>query len=195
MPLFSSLFCGKCGARLPEARKICHSSFPYILASATPYHHPVITSLIHALKFAPTRHAARPLGNFLVRYLAALPISLRSYTIIPVPLSRARMRARGYNQAEILAAYLANALGIPVATDILVKVKDVSPQAMLRGKEARAANVRGCFSLARTSGIPPKVLLLDDVATSGATLREAAATLRQEGSVRTILAVTVAHSN
>ncbi len=194
VPIFASLFCGKCGARLPEARRVCHSAFPYLLAAATPYHHPVVTSLIHALKFAPTRHAARPLSNFLVRYLAALPFSFQSYTIIPLPLAPARRRARGYNQAEELAAHLANALGIPVAADILVKLKDTPPQATLRGREARAANVRGCFALARTSGIPRKVLLLDDVATSGATLREAATVLKREGGVRTVLAVTAAHS-
>jgi len=100
--------------------------------------------------------------------------------IVPVPLHRARLRARGYNQALELAKPLAKALGVPLLRDALRRVRATDAQSELSAA-ARRRNVRGAF-VARFDGeIPAHVALLDDVFTTGATLGECARVLKRAG--------------
>ncbi|NUO77036.1 MAG: ComF family protein [Lysobacter sp.] len=106
-----------------------------------------------------------------------------STVLIAVPLSRARLRQRGYDQARELARPLARALGLPLLDDALRRLRDTAPQSSLDGL-ARRRNLRGAFAAAFPAAPPARVLLIDDVMTTGATLHAAATALRRAGVPR-----------
>ena len=101
--------------------------------------------------------------------------------LIPMPLSAARLRERGFNQAHELARYVGRALGLPVLAHAVRKLTDTPPQAALPWKE-RARNVRAAFVCdANLTGM--HVAVIDDVMTTGATLNELARKLKRAGAL------------
>jgi ComF family protein len=100
--------------------------------------------------------------------------------ILPVPLHRARLRRRGYNQALELARPLGRALGVPVRHDLLLRTRATTAQSELDAP-ARRRNVRGAFALRANAQLPAHVAILDDVMTTGTTLAECARVLRRAG--------------
>jgi ComF family protein len=106
----------------------------------------------------------------------------RPELLVPVPLSAARLAARGYNQAWTIARPLARRLGVRGDAHTIVRVRDTAPQASLDARE-RLANVRGAFEVRRpVAGL--HVGVVDDVMTSGATLDALAAALKAAGARR-----------
>jgi ComF family protein len=118
--------------------------------------------------------------------------SLKAEVLLPVPLYAAREMRRGYNQAEILARHLSDLLAIEVRSDLMVRAKRRRPQARLNLRE-RAANIKGVFEVCAEGDNNLKVILVDDVVTSGATMREAMRTLRQAG-LKVTGAIAMAHA-
>jgi len=113
--------------------------------------------------------------------------------IIPVPLHPIKRKKRGFNQAQVLAARLARSKKIKLLDRHLFKLKDVPPQTTLEAEE-REKNVRGVFDVRRGQELKGKtVLLVDDVYTTGATLRECSRVLKKAGA-REVRAVTVARA-
>lgn len=113
--------------------------------------------------------------------------------IIPVPLHWRRRRERGFNQAEVLAREIARPRGLRVETRVLKKIVNVPPQTSLEQAD-RAKNVRKAYRVVRAEKIRGKtILLVDDVYTTGATLRECAATMIK-GGAKEVRAVTVAQA-
>lgn len=101
---------------------------------------------------------------------------------VPIPLSKGKLRKRGYNQSEILAKGLGKKLGLPVE-NVLNRVRDTNPQYGLK-KEERRMNMKGAFALVHRSSfmVHGKIaLLVDDVVTTGSTLKEAAKILKKNG--------------
>lgn len=107
----------------------------------------------------------------------------RPDVMIPVPLHRTRLRERGYNQALELAQPLARALGVPLRADLLARIQATPAQTGLDAK-ARRRNLRGAFEVDASAALPNHVVLVDDVMTTGATLRECARVLRRAGVAR-----------
>jgi ComF family protein len=133
---------------------------------------------IHALKYAGRRRLAQPLGDLLAA--EARRVDARPDVIVPVPLHKGRLRERGFNQAALLARRCAARLGVPCRSNLLVRVRPTPPQVGLSLVERRA-NVRDAFALAEGAGqslAGKRVLLIDDVATTGSTLDAAATALR-----------------
>jgi len=186
-----TLFCGACRARLPDGAKICHKDFPYILGAAADYGNPVARELIHALKFRRCRDAAAPLADTLATYLASLPIDLPSFQILPVPLSKRRERERGYNQCNLIARELAARTGMPLAPRILVRTRHTRPQSEAEDADERRKNLNGAFAAHPGDAVPSRIILLDDVTTSGATFLAATRALKRAGA-RQIVALAVA---
>ena len=113
--------------------------------------------------------------------------------VIPVPLHPKRKKERGFNQAQIIAKELARIKGIELREQLLVKIKNVPPQTSLRVEE-RVENVSGAFAMAGGEKIRGKgVLLVDDVYTTGSTIRECSSVLRNAG-VKEVKALTVAQA-
>lgn len=99
--------------------------------------------------------------------------------IVPVPLHKKKRKKRGYNQAEIFAEELGILLDIPVRADLLTRVRDTRPQKTLNDSQ-RKQNLRHAF-LARKGEAPTRVLLVDDIFTTGSTLNAAAGALLEAG--------------
>ena len=135
-----------------------------------------VATLVHALKFGGRPGLARTHVGAMVR---ALPEKARRPDLVTsVPLHATRRRERGHDQAACLAEALADALGAPFVADVLRRVRATRAQSEL-GHDARRVNVRGAFEVIRPSWVDGRrVLLVDDVLTTGATMTEALATLR-----------------
>jgi ComF family protein len=135
----------------------------------------------HALasfKYGGARRLGRRIARAMLERMPAEPGAL----IAPVPLHPRRLRRRGFNQSAVVARHLAHALGWPVALRLLVRVRDTPSQTALSAA-ARAANVAGAFVTARPeSARDRRIVLVDDVWTSGATARTAATALRAAGA-------------
>ena len=114
-------------------------------------------------------------------------------TVTWVPLSRRRERKRGYDQARLIAEAAAERLG-KKALPLLEKIRDVKPQSRLRTEEARRANISGCYRVRDIPGTEGRrILIVDDIVTTGATLSECARMLMLAGAEETLGAAVACH--
>ena len=124
---------------------------------------------------------AEPLGRLLAQ---AWPRWQTDVDLIAaVPLHPERQRKRGYNQAELLAVQFSEYVNIPISRDVLFRTRYTRPQVGLQGRRRRD-NVRGAFQAVRPLVEGKRILLIDDVLTTGATVRESAETLYRAGATR-----------
>jgi ComF family protein len=152
-----------------------------------------LAKTIRLFKYEDLRVLAGPLGKLMARGWTVLkPPATDFDVIVPIPLHPSRQRKRGYNQALLLARELGRRLEKPVEEKSLVRTRHTRPQVDLDAS-ARYANVKGAFRCTGGSLAGKRVLLVDDVFTSGATLRAATAALR-EGGVSAIWAYTLARA-
>jgi ComF family protein len=135
-----------------------------------------LRGLIHLFKYNQVRPLAKPLGALLAR---AIPREHRFDVIVPMPLHWKKRWSRGYNQSELLAKEIARRWGLPVER-IVRRTKATAPQAGLSNSKRRL-NVRGAFA-ARQSVKGLRVLLIDDVLTTGATASACARVLKRAGA-------------
>jgi ComF family protein len=133
---------------------------------------------LHRLKYEGRRDLADALASRLVEHALARLVAVDA--VVPVPLHRRRLVERGFNQAALLAAPVARALGARFSPGRLARLRDTPAQVGLGGS-ARRRNVAGAFR-ARSDPRRPRVLLVDDVRTTGATLAEAAVALKDAGA-------------
>ncbi len=144
--------------------------------------------VLHAFKFERHDFLDAPLAELLESVLRDRA-DLDFDGVVPVPMHHAKLRQRGYNQAELLARALGRRLQIPCDGALLRKTIDRNPQSTLPRRE-RAANVRGAFAAGpRARG--RSLLLVDDICTTGETLRACAHTLLHERAAR-VCAIVVA---
>lgn len=164
--------CGVCLQRKTRPLQTVHAVFVY----AAP-----LDRLLPRFKF----HQSLPAGRLVAGLMAeALQnIETRPEALLPIPLHRARLRQRGYDQALELAKPLSRALNIPLLQGALHRHKATAPQSRLHKRE-RQRNLRDAFRLATTRPLPRHVALLDDVMTTGATLEAAARILHHAGVAR-----------
>lgn len=171
-PLFGAAgpHCPLCAALLREAGRPALERIVF----ATEYAGPA-GSAIRALKFRRQRRLALPLALLLAD--AARRAGLAPDVIVPMPLHVKRRRERGYNQAELLARPLARTLHAPLAAHALARTRATQPQTRLSRRD-RLANVAGAFALTSPTAAAllagKRVVLVDDVTTTGATLGAAA---------------------
>jgi ComF family protein len=137
--------------------------------------------LVLALKFKNMSVVAESMGELLA--VAASRNELGVDIAVPVPLAGRRARVRGYNQAELLAQSLARELALPPAGGALRRMRNTPAQAKSADAETRRRNVEGAFACRRPEAIAGRrVLLVDDVTTTGATLSACAAALKDGGA-------------
>jgi len=146
-----------------------------------------LQQLIHLFKYAKIETLAQPLSHFL---LQALPLEANFDLVMAMPMHWRKRWERGFNQAELLAAPVARRYGLPLATN-LRRARYTKSQAGLT-ESARRDNLRGSFCVHRPDQLAGKrILLVDDVFTTGATLRAAAAVLKSAGTAH-VSALTLA---
>ena len=134
---------------------------------------------IHKIKYENKRAYIGPLAELMAERLAGDVRRWDPQVLIPVPMTENKRKSRGFNQAEILARHLGRVWGIPVDTQLLVKLVDTGEQKKL-DKRMRRRNLRNAFE-ARENGKYTRVLLIDDVYTTGSTVDAAAGALHEAG--------------
>ena len=136
-------------------------------------------SVLYFLKYNDIRASAPGIGRLLFDYLEANPIP--ADVIVAVPLHKRRERERGYNQSELVARELGKLIGVQVDSKVLRRVKNTSPQVSMEDREDRSRNIQDAF-VCKTDLDGKRVLLIDDVATTGATLVACASALKLCGA-------------
>ncbi len=138
--------------------------------------------LIHALKYSEKTILARPLGQALAALVNQDTELANADAICPIPLHPARLRERGYNQSLLLAREVAAETGLPVI-EPLRRVRNTKSQTKLVDDKARLENVTGAFAVRPATGLEAKrIIIVDDVMTTGATLHAAATQLLAAGA-------------
>lgn len=200
IPRVAPPFCLRCGRPLrgggvgaggrhstdPDGAELCRPCLnaPYLfsVARAPGVYEGALRDYIHRVKFGADRALGEALGEFLAgsapRFRELWPVD----AVIPVPLHPARLVERGFNQAEVLARAVANRVAKPLWTHVLERIRPTAAQARL-AVESRRANVWGAFRVREAGALAGKrILLVDDVLTSGATAGEAARVLLRAGA-------------
>jgi competence protein ComFC len=199
--------CGRSGTTLCAICERTIVSQPTTLPDGTAalfdYRNPLVKKIIWRLKF----HADRAMGTYLgvalyrefFRDLLSLPDHQRMpIVLVPIPLSRRKMFRKPFNHAEVIARTieeyaLADSLPVVVNTHILQKVRETKSQVETIGKEERIANIANAFRAEISQKERDSTfVVIDDVVTTGATMREAKRALREAGA-RRVLCLAVAH--
>jgi len=168
----NTLFCGGCAPLLEEAPA---GQRPPASAAAAYVHTGPLADAVRRYKYGPRADLAGPLGALLAD--AARSFAGHVDVVVPMPLHPRRLRARGFDQAALLALPVARALAVPCVTRALRRGRETPPQAGLDAR-GRAENVRGAFRvLDGRALVGARVLLIDDVRTTGATLAAASEAL------------------
>ncbi len=197
IPFLISPLCTVCGAPFAtEAGSdhtcgtcLTHRPF-HTCRSATILAGPV-QELIHRFKYGGRVHLGHPLGLLTASALSAFCAEAAPELIVPVPLHRKRLRERGYNQSQLIGAVLAKRFELPQEVGNLRRLRWTEPQTTLDAGD-RASNVRGAFGVRDARRLQGKrVLLVDDVLTTGSTMRACVEALCDAG-VAAVAAVTVA---
>lgn len=199
--LLSFQVCPRCEKLITEKGKLCSycknvSSALDGLIAATRYKAGNISKLVQLYKYNFIKDLHVPLGRILIRSILKNNLPLPNI-IVPVPLHHRRLRWRGFNQSGLLANYIANNLTpgfpIPVLNDLILRKKYTPPQMKIKKYSDRRKNMEDAFIFNKKSENFKQlqqlkhvnkynVLLIDDIATTGATLFECANVLKQNGA-------------
>ncbi|MEK7552783.1 MAG: ComF family protein [Patescibacteria group bacterium] len=195
--------CLGCGVSKTDLCPACLSGLP----SATPpeqqkdrwslfdYHHPLIKSAIWHLKYRGRRALGQRLGQELHERLIKNWQILKPVLVVPVPLARARLAERGFNQSALIARGLvqSNPDYLKLNERCLIKIKTTPTQVEIKNREERLINLRGAFAVRAPEEVRGQtIILVDDVLTTGGTVTEARRVLLDAGAARVII-TTIAH--
>jgi len=173
----AKIFCRVCGREKPLCT--CHEIYFDGCVGCFAYEGAVRRAM-HNFKFYKTPALAGAFGAEMANSLRQSGMDTRFDMVCCVPLHRSGKRARGYNQSELLAREIAKSLRIPCRPGMLTKLRKTPPQHTLSAKQ-RATNLLGAFDC-RADLAGCRILLVDDITTTGATLNECAKTLKARGA-------------
>ena len=191
-----AVLCDRCLSRIPIDREH-HDGITSIFS----YRSNEIRKALWSLKYKNNKRIARVLAAVLYDAIledmgdARAFTAARSYTLIPIPLHAKRQKQRGYNQSELICKELSliDPVSFTYISDVLYRKRDTPSQTTLQNKAERIKNVRDCFAVTDPSRIKnTNIILIDDITTTGSTLKEAMKILRKNGAKK-VAAYTVAH--
>jgi ComF family protein len=186
---FGAILCPRCLAALrpardpaaaflaPDASVLAGGELELVMAAFR--HEGIARRVLQRLKYGSAARLAAPLASASLACFDDLLAISGPAALVPVPVNVVRARERGYNQALLLAHGLGAARGLRVA-DLLTRSRATVRQHGL-DRSARLANLRAAFT-ARGSRVPPRIILVDDILTTGATLEACASVLRAAGA-------------
>jgi len=163
---------------------------------ATEYKNPLIKNLIQRFKYEPfVKELFIPLSSLIIDHFQLFdnPPLFSNGMLIPVPLEKRKLKWRGFNQSEEIGKEISKFLKIPQINDVLIRKKETLPQVELNEKE-REKNILDAFVCENKEKIQgKKILLVDDVYTTGSTMKEAAKTLKEAGA-KEIIGIVIARA-
>lgn len=182
--------CEVCRKSGPEA--MCQDCFleikfmkPHLGIHSVSTYEGSLKEAIHRFKFKNRKRLADPLGLLVVNYLSHIPsLNMKELdAIVPVPLHDKRLRERGFNQVDLVAHIINKYFGVPILS-ALERIKNTKAQFDLK-REERFNNIKGAFQIKPDCDVFDKrLLLLDDIYTTGATITECSKCLRDAGAKR-----------
>jgi ComF family protein len=182
LPYISPPVCTTCGRPL-TVEKTCPGCIddpvidgiraPFIFAG-------IIRKAVHELKYRNLKSIAPLLAGYLYDFLNDNP--LPTDVLAPVPVHNKRLRERGYNQSSLIVRELSSLNGMPINEDCLVRKVNTPPQVRTASAKERRQNIAEAFACVDSSLAGKRVLLVDDVSTSGATLNACAGALKAAGA-------------
>lgn len=203
-----AIICKNCQESIPEAEDSANSennlsSIPTIAVAC--YKNEILKNAIWLLKYKKIKIAAEPLSELIsdrcIENLSEINIfySIKDCLIIPIPISKIRLKERGFNQAELIASNLTKKLAINMPMinfsfeqNLLKKIRETSSQVLMKDRVKRLKNLKGSFRVETPEKIKNKnIILIDDVSTTGATLHEATSVLKKAGA-RIVIPIVVA---
>lgn len=188
---YSHPICLNCFEMIPDDEKCPFCRDKYVPLFAYGNYVSPLREIIIQFKFKGITTPAATFAALLFEQFKQRLHSLGAVMLIPIPLYPSREKHRGYNQAVLLTKQLAGLLELPAKEDILFRVKKRKPQAKL-DFEKRVRNIKGVFAVAEDAETAEKLILVDDVVTSGATVTEAKRELEKAG-YRVCAVIAIAH--
>ncbi len=162
------------------------------LFCAVSYENLLIKKTIKLFKYEPfIKELSKHLTGLIIAHLQILKEKPQADFVIPIPCHKHKLKKRGFNQATEIALKLSKFLEIPLLDDVLIKTKQTPPQMRLTRQE-REENVKGVFLCKKPEiMVDKKILLIDDILTTGATIEECAKILKNAGA-KEVCAIVVA---
>lgn len=204
IPINSGWFCPICQRRLPTPKNFCHPAAGFVLAAAAPFANEAIKETIYLLKYGKIENAAEDLTFLIDKYLEKIRKEMTSWLLsetilLPIPLHYKKEKKRGFNQSWLLAQAATKILStqnlkknFSVEQKILERTKNTSSQTQCKDYNQREKNIEGSFVIKNPEKIKNKaIIIIDDVFTSGATMREAVKVIKQAGGKK-IMAIVIA---
>ncbi len=183
LKLLTPPWCMKCGKKLTEQMEYCadcaRKKHEYIRGRAL-YEYEYAALSIYRFKYGGRREYGAFFGEQIGEYLGDFIRKIGPDALIPIPLHKKRKNTRGYNQAEVLAKSIGKCLEIPVNTGFLIRKKNTAPL-KYENPEERQNNLKKAFNIRQNDVKLDKVILIDDIYTTGSTMDEAARTLKEAG--------------
>jgi len=203
-----SMICKDCQSSIPEALNTENNEYDSSTISTIAvacYKNEIIKKTIWLLKYKQVKNAAEPLAELVsdrcIEDLSEIDTfySIKDCLIIPVPISKIRLKERGFNQVDIITSNLIKkiAVNMPMINfsleqNALKKIKETSSQVLMKDRGKRLKNLKGSFMVELPEKIKGKnIILVDDVSTTGATLHEATSALKKAGA-RIVIPIVVA---
>lgn len=184
--------CSRCGCPLGGKNELCKNcsgkNFKFSRARVLASYDQIVQNLIHLFKYRQKVSVGRRLAKMLAESVAQDSTFSGTNLIVPVPLHKSRMRERGYNQSAVIAKELSRTLGVPTRNDVLIRRHRTEEQAKLPAEE-REKNVADAFAVRKPDQVSHKrILIVDDVLTTGSTLNACAQKLLEAGATEVFVA-------
>jgi len=180
------LICSSCFKKIPLHKKgSLKSNQTDIdkLIIATYYNNPLVKQMIYRYKYDFIKDLSKPLAKLMIKQLnKSLESRPEDFLLIPIPLHKKRLKWRGFNQAHFLCLEISQGLNMLTSDKVLLRVKHSQPQMSIKSSKKRRENIKSVFKINpefKENLKNKNIILVDDVSTTGATLKEAAKILKE----------------
>lgn len=193
LELLTPPWCMKCGKKLHSDEGLCmdckKKRHTYVRGRAL-YEYGSVSASVYRMKYGGRQEYASYFGEEIARYLGEFITEVAPDGLIPIPLHKKRQRKRGFNQAALLAKAIGENMGVPVYDKMLLRVKNTKPL-KLQNPQERQNNLKKAFIIKQNDVKLDKVIIIDDIYTTGSTIDEAARVLKAHG-VQEVYFITLA---